>query len=108
MNETEKIDLIEQRLKQAYSEADAAPLVPKSWRDNVMAAILSEEIVEDIRIERTTVRLLHLSWVAAGIAACYVLVFSLFYYTNNSGIEHDLQNFYIDNTVAEFIPGESQ
>jgi len=108
MNNVEKIDLVEQKLKHAYCTNDAVPVIADSWRRDVMTAIYSENSTDDRRIELTTVRLLHLSWVAAGIAACYMLVFSLFYDTDNSGIENDFQSFYIDSSVAEFIPGESQ
>lgn len=108
MDNSEKIDLVEQSLKQAYGAVDAHPIIAESWRRDVMNAIYSDVTAADIRVERTAVRLLHLSWVAAGIAACYILVFSLFYDTNNSGIENDFQSFYVDSSVAEFIPGESQ
>ena len=108
MDNAEKIDLVEQGLKQAYHTADFTPMIAESWRHDVMTAIYNEGAVEDIRIERTTVRLLHLSWVAAGIAACYILVFSLFYDANADDIENDFQTLYVDNYITELIPGETQ
>lgn len=106
MDDSEKIDLVEQSLKQAYRTDTAVPVIAESWRRDVMSAVYNEYAIDDIRIERTVVRLFHLSWIAAGIAACYMLVFSLFYDQNNRGIENDFQNFYVDSSVAEFIPGE--
>ncbi|MCF6177347.1 MAG: hypothetical protein L3J71_16460 [Victivallaceae bacterium] len=108
MDNAEKIDLVEQSLKQAYHAADFTPVIAESWRRDVMTAIYNEGAVEDIRIERTTVRLLHLSWVAAGIAACYIIVFSLFHNADNDDIEHDFKNLYNDNFITELIPGVSQ
>jgi hypothetical protein len=108
MNNREKIDLVEEKLKQAYVADDFVPAIAESWRHDVMVAVRSENSANTIGIEQTTIRLLHLSWIAAGIAACYILVFSLFYDSNTGGIENDLQNFYVDGSVVEFIPGESQ
>lgn len=108
MNNAEKINLVEKNLKRAYCGSDAVPVIADSWRHDVMGAIYSENSNDNLCIELTTARIWHFSWVAAGIAACYMLVFSLFYNTDNLGIENDFQNFYVDSSVAEFIPGESQ
>jgi len=107
MNEKEKIDLIEESLKQSYRADDLKPVIAESWRHDAMTAVRRENSANAVGIELTTIRLLHLSWVAAGIAACYMLVFTLFYETNTGSIENDLQNFYVDGSVVEFIPGES-
>jgi hypothetical protein len=108
MNDEHKIDVVEQALKQSYVSEVPDPVIADLWQAGVMNLIREDVQRGEGNIEQTAGRLLHLSWIAAGIAAGVMLIFSLFYDSNSSGIENDFQNLYVDSSVAEFIPGEVQ
>lgn len=110
MNKDKQIDLIEQAMKKAYLDGGNTPVIPEIWQGAVMAAVKRVPQVELKEIERTERTLLHVSWIAAGIAAVLVLVFGLFFTnnTNDGSIEKDLQNFYVDNSMTDMLKVISQ
>ena len=108
MKNDKQIDLIEQAFKNAYQEKQPQE-IPAVWQSAVMAAVRREVQAESREIERTEKTLLHISWIAAGIAAILVLVFGLFFSSSGDGsVENDLQKLYVDNTMTEMITVISQ
>lgn len=108
MDNNKQIDLIEQAMKNAYQEKQPQE-IPAIWQGAVIAAVKREAQAESKEIERTEKTLLHISWIAAGIAAILVLVFGLFFSQSNDGsVENDLQKLYVDNSMTEMITVISQ
>ena len=96
-------------MKNAYQEKTSQE-ISGVWQSAVMASVKREANAEDKAVAQTESVLLRLSWIAAGIAAILVFMFGLFFNTtvNEDSIEDDLQNLYVDNSMADILTISSQ
>lgn len=109
MKNEKQIDIMEEAMKNAYNAKKAPVEIPPVWQSAVMTSIQRDASTEDRSVERTETTLLHISWIAAGIAAVLVMVFGLFFNDSSDGtIENDLQNLYVDNSMTDILMINSQ
>ena len=98
-------DIIEEAMKNAYRNSTPSPEIPETWQKNLMAALREKRVPENIDFDMAASRIFRASWIAAGIAAVIVILFSIFFSPSHpgGGIEDDLRNLYADNSMNELV-----
>lgn len=109
MNNDKQTAIIEEAFKNAYQER-SLPEIPEGWQGMVMSAVRQEVIAEDAVIARTENLIFRLSWLAAGIAAILIIMFSIFFNTakDTDSLEEDLNNLYVDRYANEILTANLQ
>lgn len=106
MSKEKHIDLAENAMANARKEDDLQVEIPDNWQSDLMSAIHAEGIPEDIIFDATENKLLHFSWIAAGIAATVTVAFTLFYTPEQYEDGIDIETQLIDYSATELILDE--
>lgn len=97
---SQKIDIIESAMKNSYNAKDNHYEISSAWKSSVMNSI-REESDNNFAIEK---RVVYFSWIAAGIAAIFLLASTIWIYNVDLGsIDNDIQDLYADNSVNEIL-----
>ena len=97
---SKKIDIIESAMKNSYNAKEQHYEISPAWKDSVMNSI-REESNNNFVIEK---RVVYFSWIAAGIAALFLLTSTIWLYNVDIGsIDNDIQDLYADNSVNEIL-----
>lgn len=104
MNTEKDSELIEEALIKAFNDQHI-PEIPENWQEQVMFAVRQEANSTDKSWANAENLIFKLSWVAAGIAAILVIIFSIFFIPLNEkgSWEEDLNNLYVDKYTNEIL-----
>ena len=107
MNIEKQIDIVEEALKNRYSEEPELPELSSEWQTTLMARISNECTTEDSEAEIIENEFLYFSWIAAGIAAALIIISSIIYTTPADSLENDIQELYsntaLDNLTTAMV-----